>query len=132
VSYKAGPAVNTRRKPPRSPYVARIQAFADEDDTKGSWVLTFAPDDALAAPFERALRRSGRETVGYTIEAMVMRITEVGDPAWASELVFDSEQSAFCVYCPRRPPLVHLARRIEGRCANAMRLWKLAASLPDD
>jgi hypothetical protein len=82
-------------------------------------------------PLDRALIRAGHELTGSLFELVLLRLSEVGDPEWASELDFDSEAESCTVHCARRPPLVHLARRLARRLAEPARLRRLARSLPE-
>jgi hypothetical protein len=38
-----------------------------------------------------------RDADGYAAEAVLVRLSEIGEPAWADELIFDSESDACTV-----------------------------------
>jgi hypothetical protein len=89
--------------------------------------------DPLSLPqLAKALAGGGHAVNGYSVEALLIRLSEVGEPAWATELDFDAEASACTVHCPRLEPLVLLARRLDTRLAEPARLRKLVRSLPMD
>lgn len=92
--------------------------------------VQFAPDavEQLAAAFTRA----GRVVNGYTIQAVVARLSEIGEPEWANELEFDSENDAFCVRCARKAPVQHLVRRLERRLADPPALRRLIRSVREE
>ncbi len=77
-----------------------------------------------------ALKRAGRDASGYTIEAFVISLSEIGDPTWAGELAFDSEASRCVVRCARHGPLRRLAERLERRLAKKTALRRLVEGLP--
>jgi hypothetical protein len=94
------------------------------------YALCFRPDEVerLAA----ALERAGRVVNGYSVEAVLIRLSEIGDPDWANELEFDSENDLFCVRCVRKGPLQHLLRRLERRLADPTALKRLIRSTREE
>jgi hypothetical protein len=97
---------------------------------KVAWYfITFDPRSVV--PLAKAIKRSGRDVDGYAAEAVLVRLSEIGDPTWADELTFDSESDACTVRCPRKAPLVHLVRRLEKRLAEPARLKRLVKSSPE-
>jgi hypothetical protein len=50
---------------------------------------------------------------GYSVEALLSRLSEVGEPAWGTELDFDAEAPACTVHCRRREQVVLMARRLD-------------------
>src|SRR5262249_13656513 len=92
------------------------------------YTLDFSPEDVpeLAA----ALEKAGRAVSGYAIEAFLIRLSEGGDPAWAAELEFDSEQSRCVVRCERRAPLRQLANRLARRLVKRRAIRRMVAGLP--
>ena len=79
-----------------------------------------------------ALEKSGRGATGYAIEAILVILSEVGDPAWARDLVFDSEVSRCVVRCGRRGPLRRLAERLTRRLANRAATRRVVRGLPPE
>jgi hypothetical protein len=98
---------------------------------RATWyIVTFDP--RTLSPFAGAIAGVGRAVDGYVAEAILIRLSEIGEPAWADELVFDSESDACTVRCTRKAPLVHLMRRFEKRLADPARLRRLVKSLPEE
>jgi hypothetical protein len=79
--------------------------------------LSFAP--ASIPRLGRALAKARRSVTGLVVEAVMIRLSEKGDPTWAADLEFDSESDMFCVRCRREGPLTLLLRRLEKRLADA-------------
>jgi hypothetical protein len=79
-----------------------------------------------------ALAKSGRGATGYSIEAFLVILLEVGDPAWARDLVFDSEASRCVVRCRRKGPLRRLAERLTRRLANRAATRGVVVALPPE
>jgi hypothetical protein len=98
-------------------------------DSRAWYSLTFEPGDV--APLAKAFATCGRDLDGYTAEAILVRLSEIGGPAWADELELDTESSCCVVRCARKAPLVHLLRRLEKRLAEPAKLQRLIRSLPD-
>jgi hypothetical protein len=97
----------------------------------GAWYfVTFDPRDLSA--LAKAMANAGRDVDGYAAEAILIKLSEIGEPAWADELSFDSEADACTVRCTRKVPLVHLLRRFEKRLAEPTRLRRLVRSLPEE
>ena len=106
-------------------------AIAKHVDETGTWhVLSIDP--SLISPLAKALASVGRDVDGYVTEALLIRLSELGDPIWATELVFESEAGACIVRCRRRTPLAHLARRLQRRLEAPARLRQLAMTLPEE
>jgi hypothetical protein len=111
----------TRARTPAGGLVARI---AGPETSNGmSYRLVLVPFDSER--LTAALRKAGHVVNGYALEAVLVRLSELGDPVWASEISFDAESEACVVRCSRRAPLVHLARRLERRLSDDVRLRKL-------
>jgi len=70
------------------------------------------------AKLAKAIAKAGGTVNGYAVQAVMIYLAEKGDPAWAEDLEFDSENDAFVVRCPRKAPLKFLIRRLEKRLAN--------------
>jgi hypothetical protein len=79
-----------------------------------------------------ALKKAGREADGYAIEAFLVGLSEIGDPAWAAELEFDSEASRCVVRCGRRGPLRRLAERLTRRLAKRGATRRMVEGLPHE
>jgi hypothetical protein len=105
--------------------------IAKNVDERGAWYsITFDP--RTLSPLAKVIASAGRGVDGYAAEAVLVRLSEIGEPAWADELIFDSEVDACTVRCPRKAPLVHLARRLDKRLAEPARLRRLVKSLPEE
>jgi hypothetical protein len=107
--------------------VLRIAKHAD--DEVAWYFITFDPRSVV--PLAKAIASAGRDVDGYAAEAVLVRLSEIGEPEWADELNFDSEADACTVRCTRKAPLVHLVRRFEKRLAEPARLRRLVKSLPE-
>lgn len=92
--------------------------------------ITFDPRGLVL--LAKAIAGAGRNVDGYVVEAILVRLSEIGDPSWANELIFDSESEVCSVRCTRKAPLVHLVRRFEKRLAGPGRLRRLVESLPEE
>jgi hypothetical protein len=87
------------------------------------FALHFNPVDVRT--IARALVKAGRPVSGYTVEALFIELSEIGEPAWANELSFDSENDTFCVYSNSRPALASLARRMQKRLEDPAAMKRL-------
>jgi hypothetical protein len=106
----------------------RLTIEKHEDDERTWYSLSFAPDDVV--PLAHALAASAHLVNGTAIEAVMVRLSELGDPDWASELSFNSEADSFSVTCRRRVPLVNLLRRLEKRLHDRAALKRLVRAIP--
>ena len=89
--------------------------------------------DPRALPvLAKAIANEGRGADGHAVEAVLIALSEIGDAAWADELIFDAEAEACTVRCRRRAPLVHLLTRLERRAADPARLRRMVRSLPPE
>lgn len=102
------------------PQLAVVQL---EHDHGLAYALFFHPTAVPA--LAEVLTRACRPVNGYTIEATMICLSEKGDPAWAKDLNFDSENDLFSVSCPRRGPLTFLMRRLEKRLDDPAALRRL-------
>jgi hypothetical protein len=91
--------------------------------------LSFAPD--RLEPLARALHRAGHPVNGYTVEAVLVHLSEKGAPEWAELLEFDSENDAFVVRCRARKPLEKLLGRLAKRLADPAAMRRLVRSVPN-
>ena len=73
----------------------------------------------------KALAKAGQPVNGYSVEAVMIVLSELKDPAWAKDLHFDSENDLFSVDCSRRAPLTFLVRRLRKRLINPAALRRL-------
>jgi len=105
--------------------------IAEQVDDMVTWYF-ITVDPRAVSPLAKVLISTGRNVDGYATEAVLVRLSEIGDPAWAEELTFDSEAEACTVRCTRKAPLVHLVRRFEKRLAEPARLRRLVKSLAED
>lgn len=105
----------------------KIGKHVDERGT--CYSITFEP--GALPPLAKAISSAERNVDGYAAEAILVRLSEIGEPAWADELTFDSEAEACTVRCTRKAPLMHLVRRLERRLAEPARLRQLMKSLPE-
>jgi hypothetical protein len=78
------------------------------------------------------LKQAGRAVDGYTIESFLVCLSEIGDPVWAEDLVFDSEASRSVVRCGRRGPLRRLAERLERQLAKRTATRRIVEGLPSE
>jgi hypothetical protein len=104
--------------------------IAKHVDGSGAWYVVTLDPRALK-PLAKAIADGGREVDGYVAEAILIKLSEIGDSPWADELSFDSEVDACTVRCARRLPLVHPLRRFERRLTEPTRLQRLVKSLPE-
>jgi hypothetical protein len=93
-----------------------------------TYALSVFPEDV--PELVSALKNAGRVADGYGIEAFLISLSEIGNPAWASDLEFDSEASRGVVRCGRRGPLRRLAERLERRLEKPGATRRLVGSLP--
>ncbi len=105
--------------------------IAKHVDGRTAWYsITFDPRNL--SQLAKAITGVGRNVDGYAAEAILVRLSEIGEPAWADELIFDSEADMCLVRCTRKAPLEHLVRRLEKRLAEPLRLRRLVKSLPEE
>jgi hypothetical protein len=99
--------------------------ISEDDGEEGGKVysLAFEPDEIPA--LAKAIKKAGYLANGYVVESVMMCLSEKGDPKWAADLRFDSENDCFHVVCDRRAPLVFLLRRLEKRLASPAALRRL-------
>jgi hypothetical protein len=93
-----------------------------------TYSLGVSPEDV--PELVAALKKAGRAADGYAIEAFLVSLSEIGDPAWAGDLEFDSEGSRSVVRCGRRDPLRRLAERLERRLAKRGATRRIVEGLP--
>jgi hypothetical protein len=94
----------------------------------GMYLLDISPADVPELVV--ALEKSGRIADGYTLEACLLRLSELGDPSWANELEFDSEADRCVVRCIRRGPLRRLVARLVRRLARKVAIRRMVQRLP--
>lgn len=97
------------------------------EDT-GVYAISFFPDDVelLAS----AIAKGGHSVTGYSVEAVLTQLSEIGSPDWADELDFDSEADSFCVRSRRRLPLVRLVQRLRRRLDDPKAMRRLVSAVP--
>jgi hypothetical protein len=110
--------------------MARATLTIEQDDGQGPAIysLSFAPGSVPT--LARALAKARRSVNGLVVEAVMIRLSEKGDPAWAADLEFDSESDLFCVRCRRKGPLTLLLRRLEKRLADPAAMRRLVKTAP--
>src|SRR5262245_16468849 len=89
-----------------------------DEDARGATYYSVVFSPHAVARLAKAIVRAGRPLNGYAVEAVMIYLSEKGDPSWGAELEFDSENEMFCVRCRKKRPLEHLVRRLEKRLAN--------------
>lgn len=106
----------------------RFSIVREETLGRVTYSLGVSPEDVpeLVAAFKKA----GRVADGYAIEGVLVSLSEIGDPAWAGDLEFDSEAARSVVRCGRRGPLRRLAERLERRLASRGGTRRIIEGLP--
>jgi hypothetical protein len=89
----------------------RFAILREETGPREKYSLGVSPHDV--PDLVAALENAGQIASGYTIEKVLVALSEIGDPAWAANLDFDSEAERCVVRCEQRAPLRLLARRLE-------------------
>jgi hypothetical protein len=106
----------------------RFSIIREETAGRVTYSLGVSPEDV--PELVMALKKAGRAADGYSIEAFLVSLSEIGDPAWAGDLEFDSEASRSVVRSGRRGPLRRLAERLGRRLGKRGATRRIVEGLP--
>jgi hypothetical protein len=88
-------------------------------------------DPGTLSSLVKAMSGVGLDVNGRTTEAILLKLSEIGEPVWANELFFDSEAEVCTVKSTRKSPLMSLMRRFQRRLAEPARMRQLVKSVPE-